>query len=96
MTRDHKLRFRLLAQVYLPMSYVYGARATGRITPLVEALRCELYTAPYDRLDWNRARNECAKSDLYYPHPVIQARRPPAQIRRHAKGCVLAAHSENV
>ena len=62
------------SQVYLPMSYVYGARATGRITPLVEALRCELYATPYDKIDWNRARNECAKTDLYYPHPVIQAR----------------------
>ena len=26
--------------VYLPMSYLYGKRATGRITPLVESLRC--------------------------------------------------------
>lgn len=75
-----KLRFLSLAQVYLPMSYVYGARATGRITPLVEALRCELYRAPYDEIDWNRARNECAKTDLYYPHPVIQARNLPAQM----------------
>ncbi|KAK9835241.1 hypothetical protein WJX81_008273 [Elliptochloris bilobata] len=58
--------------VYLPMSYIYGARATARITPLVEALRCELYTRPYDKLDWIRARNECAKTDLYYPHPMVQ------------------------
>jgi squalene cyclase len=26
--------------VYLPMSYLYGRRATGRITPLVESLKC--------------------------------------------------------
>ena len=68
----------MATQVYLPMSYVYGARVSGKITPLVEALRCELYTTPYDKIDWNRARNDCAKTDLYYPHPVIQARRLPA------------------
>ena len=63
--------------MYLPMSYMYGARATGAITPLVEALRCELYTRDYAKVDWNRARNECAASDLYYPHPMVQARLPP-------------------
>lgn len=26
--------------VYLPMSYLYGIRATGTVTPLVKALRC--------------------------------------------------------
>jgi cycloartenol synthase len=60
--------------VYLPMSYMYGARATGRVTPLVQALRAELYTRDYAALDWNAARNECAASDLYYPHPLVQAR----------------------
>lgn len=29
--------------VYLPMSYLYGVRATGTITPLVKALRCMLH-----------------------------------------------------
>lgn len=27
---------------------------------------------PYDGIDWNKARNLCAKEDLYYPHPFIQ------------------------
>ncbi|KAF3333061.1 cycloartenol synthase-like protein [Carex littledalei] len=58
--------------VYLPMSYIYGRRFIGKITPLVLELRKELYSVPYDRIDWNKARNECAKEDLYYPHPMIQ------------------------
>ncbi|PWA84797.1 lupeol synthase [Artemisia annua] len=58
--------------VYMPMSYLYGKRFVGRITRLVQALRQEIYTDPYHRINWNRARNTCAKEDLYYPHPLVQ------------------------
>ncbi|KAH6825426.1 cycloartenol synthase 1 [Perilla frutescens var. hirtella] len=58
--------------VYLPMSYLYGKRFVGPITPTVLSLRKELYTVPYHEIDWNIARNECAKEDLYYPHPLVQ------------------------
>lgn len=61
-------------QVYLPMSYIYGLRATCKETPLTAALRTELYPMPYDSIDWNAARNQIAKEDLYYPHPMIQVR----------------------
>jgi cycloartenol synthase len=60
--------------VYLPMSYLYGKRATGQITPLVKKLRSELFldSAPYETIDWDKTRNACAKEDLYYPHPWLQ------------------------
>ncbi|KAJ9568318.1 hypothetical protein OSB04_004284 [Centaurea solstitialis] len=58
--------------VYLPMSYLYGKRFVGPITSTVLALRKELFTVPYHDIDWNQARNLCAKEDLYYPHPLIQ------------------------
>jgi cycloartenol synthase len=58
--------------VYLPMSYLYGKRFVGPITPTVLALRKELFTAAYHEIDWDVARNLCAKEDLYYPHPVVQ------------------------
>lgn len=58
--------------VYLPMAYVYGKRGTGPITPLVQSLREELFITDYQTIDWNRARNECAKEDMYYPHPMVQ------------------------
>lgn len=58
--------------VYLPMSYLYGKRFVGPITPTVLSLRRELYNVPYHEIDWNQARNECAKEDLYYPHPLVQ------------------------
>ncbi|KAL4629201.1 hypothetical protein ACB092_05G290700 [Castanea dentata] len=56
--------------VYLPMSYLYGKRFVGPITPTIRSLRKELYTVPYHEIDWNEARNLCAKEDLYYPHPA--------------------------
>ena len=58
-------------QVYLPMSYVYGMRGRCKETPLTAAIRGELYTQSYETIDWNAARNQCAKEDLYYPHPMV-------------------------
>jgi cycloartenol synthase len=58
--------------VYLPMSYLYGRRATCRPTALTAALREELYPVPYDSIDWDAARSQVAKEDLYYPHPKVQ------------------------
>ncbi|XAR47970.1 Cycloartenol synthase [Bertholletia excelsa] len=58
--------------VYLPMSYLYGKRFVGPINASVLSLRREIYAQPYHQIDWNKARNLCAKEDLYYPHPMIQ------------------------
>uniref|UniRef100_A0A7N2R5U1 Terpene cyclase/mutase family member n=1 Tax=Quercus lobata TaxID=97700 RepID=A0A7N2R5U1_QUELO len=58
--------------VYLPMSYLYGKRFVGPITSTIRSLRKELYMVPYHEIDWNEARNLCAKEDLYYPHPLVQ------------------------
>ncbi|XP_038897606.1 cycloartenol synthase [Benincasa hispida] len=58
--------------VYLPMCYLYGKRFVGPITPIIRSLRKELYLVPYHEVDWNVARNQCAKEDLYYPHPLVQ------------------------
>jgi hypothetical protein len=54
------------------MCYAYGKRFVGKETNLVLELREELFSVPYDQVNWNRARNECAKEDLYYPHPFLQ------------------------
>ncbi|XP_038716830.1 beta-amyrin synthase-like [Tripterygium wilfordii] len=58
--------------VYMPMSYLYGKRFVGAITPLILQLREELYIEPYNEINWKRIRHFCAKEDLYYPHPLIQ------------------------
>ncbi|XP_044463338.1 lupeol synthase-like [Mangifera indica] len=58
--------------VYMPMSYLYGKRFVGPITPLIRSLRQELYNEPYHLINWNKSRNTVAKEDLYNPHPLIQ------------------------
>lgn len=47
--------------VYMPMSYLYGKRFVGPITPLILQLREELYAQPYDTINWKKARHICAK-----------------------------------
>uniref|UniRef100_A0ACD5TCH3 Uncharacterized protein n=1 Tax=Avena sativa TaxID=4498 RepID=A0ACD5TCH3_AVESA len=58
--------------VYFPMSYIYGKRFVCPVAPIVLNLRKELYRVPYDEIDWDKARNQCAKEDMYCPHPLGQ------------------------
>ncbi|XP_057805582.1 beta-amyrin synthase 2-like isoform X2 [Salvia miltiorrhiza] len=58
--------------VYMPMSYLYGKRFVGPITPLILELREELYDQPYQQINWGSITHFCAKEDLYYPHPLVQ------------------------
>ncbi|CAN1191093.1 Beta-amyrin synthase [Linum perenne] len=57
--------------LYAPMSYLYGKRFVGTITPLVQQLRKELHTQPYYKINWKKTRHLCCQEDLYYPHPLI-------------------------
>ncbi|XP_030973245.1 beta-amyrin synthase-like [Quercus lobata] len=58
--------------VYMPMSYLYGKRFVGPITPLILQLREELYNEPYNEINWKSVRHLCAQEDIYYPHSLIQ------------------------
>ncbi|WOH12122.1 hypothetical protein DCAR_0831621 [Daucus carota subsp. sativus] len=58
--------------IHLPMSYLYGRRFVGPISSTVLALREEIFNVPYHEIDWNQARNLCAKEDLFYPRPRLQ------------------------
>lgn len=57
--------------VYLPMSFIYGGRYTSKIGSLQEELREELYTEPYNEINWDKARNNVCKKDLYSPHTKL-------------------------
>lgn len=58
--------------VYLPMSYCFGAKLKARQTSLLLALKNEIYTTHYDEIDWIKARDLCASTDVYHPtHPVL-------------------------
>ena len=47
--------------VYMPMSYLYGKRFVGPITPLILQLRDELHLQPYEEINWNKTRRLYAK-----------------------------------
>ncbi|KAL3643641.1 hypothetical protein CASFOL_014456 [Castilleja foliolosa] len=57
---------------YMPMSYLYGKKYHGPITNLVLSLRQEIHVKSYEQIDWNKARHDCCKDDLYYPHTAVQ------------------------
>nr|XP_048333127.1 lupeol synthase-like isoform X2 [Ziziphus jujuba var. spinosa] len=57
---------------FMPMSYFYGKRFVGPVTPLIQQLREEIYNQPYNQIKWSRVRHFCAKEDNYYPHGRLQ------------------------
>ncbi|KAL8479841.1 hypothetical protein ACS0TY_026693 [Phlomoides rotata] len=57
---------------YMPMSYLYARKFHGPLSDLVLTLRQEIHVKPYDKINWNKTRNNCCKEDLHYPHPFIQ------------------------
>ena len=53
------------------MSYVYGKRIKAKETELVKQLRQELYTEPYESINWYSCRSNVAAIDLYTPHTTV-------------------------
>ncbi|XP_021317414.1 achilleol B synthase isoform X3 [Sorghum bicolor] len=58
--------------IYMPMAYLYGKKFVGPITPTILSIRDEIYKISYDEIDWNKARDTCAKEDLLYPRSFVQ------------------------
>ncbi|PON60971.1 Terpenoid cyclases/protein prenyltransferase alpha-alpha toroid [Parasponia andersonii] len=46
---------------FMPMSYLYGRKFVGPITPLIQQLREEIYSKPYKQIKWSRVRHVCAE-----------------------------------
>lgn len=53
------------------MAYIYGAKFTVPVSPLVQELRKELYTQPYDKIDFTQYRDTVAKTDQYAPQSTL-------------------------
>jgi len=51
----------LCRMLYQPVVVLYGKRFVGQLTPTILALREEIYTTAYHKIDWNEARSACAK-----------------------------------
>lgn len=48
----------------MPMSYFYGKKFVGPITPLIKQIRQEIYNEPYEEIKWWKVRHLCAKVSL--------------------------------
>ncbi|XP_039065044.1 beta-amyrin synthase-like [Hibiscus syriacus] len=57
---------------FAPLSYLYGKKFVGPLNKLIVSLRDEIYTQPYGKIDWNKARHLCSKEDMYLPYPTVQ------------------------
>ena len=54
-------------QVYLPMAWLSGTRSTIAVTPIITALRDELYNGRYDSISWRDQRDTVSGADDYRP-----------------------------
>nr|BBI55113.1 multifunctional oxidosqualene cyclase [Bauhinia forficata] len=58
--------------IYMPISYLYGKRFVAPFSPLIAALREELLTEPYHKINWKEIRHLCAKEDRFVSHHLWQ------------------------
>jgi lanosterol synthase len=56
-----------MRQVFLPMSYIWSKRWRYKSTPLTESLKEELFTSPYDTINFSSHRNSISPKDNYHP-----------------------------
>jgi lanosterol synthase len=51
--------------IYLAMAYLCGKRVCADLGPMTHALRSELYTQPYETIDFAAHRRDVAETDIY-------------------------------
>lgn len=56
-----------IRQVFLPTGYIYSLRWTYPVTPLILELRQEMFTEPWETMDWKGHRNSIAPMDNFHP-----------------------------
>ncbi|CAL4889387.1 unnamed protein product [Urochloa decumbens] len=71
----HPGRFWCFTRItYMSIAFLYGKKFVGPITPTILALRDELYSSPYDQINWSKFRNTCAKEDIrHQPSAIFKA-----------------------
>lgn len=60
-----------MRQVFLPMGYLWSKKFSHPLTPLTKQLREELYTEPYDTVDFVAHRSSIHEADNYYPKTCL-------------------------
>lgn len=54
--------------IYLPMGYLSMNQSKCELDDLLKEIRTEIYTKPYEEIDFSKHRNTVNGVDLYYPH----------------------------
>uniref|UniRef100_A0A0A9FA46 Uncharacterized protein n=1 Tax=Arundo donax TaxID=35708 RepID=A0A0A9FA46_ARUDO len=58
----------------MAIAFLYAKRLVGPITQTILALRSELYSLPYNKIDWSQARNTCAQEGMRHrPSAIYKA-----------------------
>lgn len=57
--------------VYLPMAWLYGARATAPLDATLAALREEIYATPYAQIRWKQTRDHVDAVDAFSPRTRV-------------------------
>ncbi|BGP56660.1 Lanosterol synthase (Oxidosqualene--lanosterol cyclase) [Rhodotorula sphaerocarpa] len=57
--------------VYIPMGYLSGKGFQCEEDDLIRSLRQELYTQPYESINWPSLRNSISPYDVYAPHSRV-------------------------
>ncbi|KPI38000.1 Lanosterol synthase [Cyphellophora attinorum] len=56
-----------IRQIMLPMSYLWSKQWVAPETELIRQLRQEVYTTPYESINWDSHRNDISQFDDYHP-----------------------------
>ncbi|BEI79554.1 hypothetical protein CcaverHIS002_0100830 [Cutaneotrichosporon cavernicola] len=57
--------------VFTPISFLWASRYVGPHRPLIDELKKEIYTQPYESINWPAQRENIAPVDLYNPHHLV-------------------------
>jgi len=57
--------------IYLAAGYLSTAKVSCPLTPLLKDIRSEIFTKPFDEVDFSHNRNTVCGVDLYYPHTKL-------------------------
>lgn len=57
--------------IYVALGYLSSAKIQCDLDPLLEELRSEIFTKPFDTIKFEQNRNRVCGVDLYYPHTSL-------------------------
>lgn len=57
--------------IYVSMGYLSTAKIQCGLDPLLEEIRSEIFTLPFDQIKFDLNRNNVCGIDLYYPHTKL-------------------------